>query len=166
MESRLSRSEWNRVLDESLAMILDAIRDTDIEEVEVESGDEFIRVRIAPELSGLDLVGVVDGSPAQADLAVEVLADRVGTFFRALEEREEPLTSEGDVVAAGDAIGYVDSLQVHHALAAPRAGRLLRFLVEDGEDVEYGELIAVIEPGDGAEPEPEETGGSPGAVRL
>ena len=51
MESRLSRSEWNRVLDENLAAILAAIRGTDIEEVEVESGDELIRVRIAPALS-------------------------------------------------------------------------------------------------------------------
>ena len=161
MESRLSRSEWNRVLDENLAAILAAIRGTDIEEVEVESGDELIRVRIAPELAGRELSGAVAEGP------VEVPADRVGTFFRALEEGEQPSTNEGDVVAAGDTIGYVDSLQVHHALKAPKAGKVLQFLVEDGEDVEYGELIATIEPDGGAvEEEAAGPGATPGAIRL
>ncbi len=145
MESRLSRAEWNRILDENLTVILEAIRGTDIEEVEVEFGDELIRVRLAPELSR-----AVDGAESGHSVevaagTVEVLSDRVGTFFRAKEDGEETLANEGDVVAAGDAIGYIDSLQVHHALAAPKSGRLMRFAVMDGEDVEYGELIAVIE---------------------
>ncbi len=166
MESRLSRSEWNRVLDENLAAILAAIRGTDIEEVEVESGDELIRVRIAPELAGRELSGAV-AVEAVAEGPVEVPADRVGTFFRALEEGEQPSINEGDVVAAGDAIGYVDSLQVHHALKAPKAGKVLQFLVEDGEDVEYGELIATIEPDGGAvEEEAAGPGATPGAIRL
>ena len=166
MESRLSRSEWNRVLDENLATILAAIRGTDIEEVEVESGDELIRVRIAPELARRELTGAVEVE-AEAGGPVEVPADRVGTFFRALEEGEQPLANEGDAVAAGDTIGYVDSLQVHHALKAPRAGTVLRFLVEDGEDVEYGELIATIEPGGGVvEEENVGPGAAPGAIRL
>ena len=166
MELRLSRSEWTRVLDENLATILAAIRGTDIEEVEVESGDELIRVRIAPELARRDPAGTV-GVVVEAAGPVGVPADRVGTFFRALEEGEQPLINEGDAVAAGDTIGYVDSLQVYHVLKAPKDGTVLRFLVEDGEDVEYGELIATIEPGGGAvEEEAAGPGAAPGAIRL
>jgi len=165
LESRLSRSEWNRVLDENLATILEAIRNTDIEEVEVESGDELIRVRVAPGMVAGDVAG--EPREAAAEGPAEVLADRVGTFLRALEEGEQPLVAEGDSVAAGDPIGYVDSLQVHHALAAPKAGRVVRFLVGDGEDVEYGEAIAAIEPADeAAGDEPAATGAAPGAIRL
>lgn len=145
MGAPLSRAEWNRALDEKLKVILEAIRDTDIEEIEVEFGGELIRVRVAPELArGGDGGGPVR-SAANPPGPVEVLSDRVGTFFRAKVEGEEPLMSEGDAVAAGDAVGYIDSLQVHHALPAPVSGRLTRFAVTDGEDVEYGELIAVIE---------------------
>ena len=147
MEARLSRAEWNRALDEKLTVILEAIRGTDIEEVEVEVGDELIRVRLALEL--LRAGGDNESLPSVevAGGPVDVSSDRVGTFFRAREEGEEPLTNEGDAVAAGDAIGYIDSLHVHHVLPAPRSGRLIRFVVDDGEDVEYGELIAVIEAG-------------------
>ena len=151
MEARISRAEWNRALDENLTVILDAIRGTDIEEVEVEFGDELIRVRVAPEMSrtgdGADPGASAEGAAGP----VEVQSDRVGTFFRAKEDGEEALANEGDVVAVGDAIGYIDSLQVHHALAAPKSGRLVRFAVTDGEDVEYGELIAVIEEDTGAD---------------
>ena len=147
MDSRLSRAEWNRALDEKLTVILDAMRGTDIEEVEVEFGDELIRVRLAPELSRVEEDPATGPAAAVADGPVEVLSDRVGTFLRAREENEEPLANEGDTIAAGDAIGYIDSLQVQHALRAPKTGRLVRFAVTDGEDVEYGELIAVIEVG-------------------
>ena len=51
------------------------------------------------------------------------------------------------------------------AITAP--GKMLQFLVEDGEDVEYGELIATIEPDGGAvEEEAAGPGATPGAIRL
>ena len=143
MSKALSRREWNRVLQENLTVILDAIRGTDIEEVEVEFGTELIRVRLAPELSPEHDEGAIDDNRV-ADGPIEITADRVGTFFRAGEEETEPLVSPGDRVEAEEPIGYIDSLQIRYELMALDSGRLASFVVSDGEDVEYGQLIAII----------------------
>lgn len=138
-----SRLGWNRALNENLTVILDAIRDTDIEEVEVEFGTELIRVRLVPELSSECGEASVDYNRV-ADGPIKIAADRVGTFFRAGEEETHPLVNPGDRVEAEDPIGYIDSLQIRYELLAVRAGRLISFVVADGEDVEYGQLIATI----------------------
>ena len=143
MSKALSRREWNRVLQENLTVILDAIRGTDIEEVEVEFGTELIRVRLAPELSPEHDEGAIDDNRV-ADGPIEITADRVGTFFRAGEEETEPLVSPGDRVEAEEPIGYIDSLQIRYELMALDSGRLASFVVSYGEDVEVGQLIAII----------------------
>jgi biotin carboxyl carrier protein len=126
-----------------LTVILDAIRGTDIEEVEVEFGTELIRVRLAPELSPEHGEAAINDNRV-ADGPIEITADRVGTFFRTGKEETEPLVSPGDLVEAEDPIGYIDSLQIRYELLALGSGRIVSFVVSDGEDVEYGQLIATI----------------------
>ena len=54
------------------------------------------------------------------------------------------MVSPGDRVEAEEPIGYIDSLQIRYELMALDSGRLASFVVSDGEDVEYGQLIAII----------------------
>ena len=143
MSKAVSRREWNRALHENLTVILDAIRGTDIEEVEVEFGTELIRVRLAPELSPEHGEAAINDNRV-ADGPIEITADRVGTFFRTGKEETEPLVSPGNLVEAEDPIGYIDSLQIRYELLALGSGRIVSFVVSDGEDVEYGQLIATI----------------------
>lgn len=143
MSKAVSRREWNRALHENLTVILDAIRGTDIEEIEVEFGTELIRVRLAPELSPEHGEAAINDNRV-ADGPIEITADRVGTFFRTGKEETEPLVSPGNLVEAEDPIGYIDSLQIRYELLALGSGRIVSFVVSDGEDVEYGQLIATI----------------------
>jgi len=71
----------------------------------------------------------------------EIRAERVG-IYRA---PQTPLT-RGAHVPRGGALGGVDSMRIVGALAAPEAGFVTQLEVEDGDPVEYGQLLLVLEP--------------------
>jgi acetyl-CoA carboxylase biotin carboxyl carrier protein len=62
------------------------------------------------------------------------------------EDEPEPVAGVGDSVEEGQTIGYIDVLGVSHEVFAPAAGVIERFLVMDGQPVEYGQPLARIVP--------------------
>ncbi len=49
------------------------------------------------------------------------------------------------MIAAGQVLLIVEAMKVMNQIRAPRAGRLVKILVEDGAPVEYGEVMMVLE---------------------
>jgi acetyl-CoA carboxylase biotin carboxyl carrier protein len=70
----------------------------------------------------------------------------VGPFHRSREPDGPALVEEGDRVEAGAPLGVIETLGMATEVEAPAAGLLERFLVEDGQPVEFGQVVAVIEP--------------------
>lgn len=148
MPPKSGTGDWRRLVEDDLPAILETIQGTDVEELEISTGDRSIRIRLGggveagPPLLEAD----PDSAPATPrPPTVTIAADRVGTFYRAAQGETVPLKSEADGVEAGEGIGFIDSLDVWHEIAAPRAGRLLQFLVPDRAEVEYGEELAILE---------------------
>ncbi len=56
------------------------------------------------------------------------------------------LGPQGDQVKKGSPLGYVEQLGTHFAVEASQAGEVARFKVQDGEPVEYGQLIVELAP--------------------
>ena len=128
---------------EDLKELLDLVEETGLEELEVADGERAIRIRVdrsaGPAPAEMEQAPVETPDPEPEPSAVVVRADRVGTFYRSAEGGDAPLKMEGDEAAAGEAIAFIDSLNVPHELAAPSGGRIVSFGVEDGTDVEYGQ---------------------------
>lgn len=74
-----------------------------------------------------------------------VLSPMVGTAYRANEPGGKPLCETGDKVRAGQALLIVEAMKTMNAIPAPRAGTVKQILVEDGQPVEFGEPLAVVE---------------------
>ncbi len=75
-----------------------------------------------------------------------VTSPMVGTAYRSPEPGAPPFVEVGTRVAAGQTILIIEAMKTMNQIPAPRAGTVIAILVEDGQPVEYGEPLAVIEP--------------------
>lgn len=75
-----------------------------------------------------------------------VTSPMVGTAYRSPEPGAPPFVEVGTKVAAGQTLLIIEAMKTMNQIPAPRAGVVLAILVEDGQPVEYGEPLAVIEP--------------------
>jgi acetyl-CoA carboxylase biotin carboxyl carrier protein len=69
----------------------------------------------------------------------------VGVFHRAAVVGMAPYVREGQPIKEGDVLGVIIAMQLQHEVTAARSGNLVRFLVEDGSAVEYGQPMLEID---------------------
>jgi acetyl-CoA carboxylase biotin carboxyl carrier protein len=74
-----------------------------------------------------------------------VTAPTVGVFYRAPEPGAPPFVTEGDVVSAGQQVAIVEAMKLMIPVEADRAGRVVEVLAADGDPVEFGQPLVVIE---------------------
>ncbi len=74
-----------------------------------------------------------------------VTSPMVGTAFRAPEPGAPPFVEIGAKVTAGQTLLIIEAMKTMNQIPSPRAGTVIAILVEDGQPVEYGEPLAVIE---------------------
>ncbi len=76
----------------------------------------------------------------------EVVAPMVGTFYRAPSPDQPPFVEIGSVVAAGQPLCLIEVMKLFTTINAEFAGRIVQIGAENGELVEYGRTLFVIEP--------------------
>ncbi|WP_051021578.1 acetyl-CoA carboxylase biotin carboxyl carrier protein [Nocardia araoensis] len=87
---------------------------------------------------------VSDENRSDAD-TFTLTAETVGVFYRAPEPGAAPFVAEGDPVRAGQQVGIVEAMKLMIPVTATREGRVAEFLVENGEAVEHGAPLLVLE---------------------
>jgi acetyl-CoA carboxylase biotin carboxyl carrier protein len=135
---------------DQLAKLLDS---NDLSEIEVQNGDQ--RVRVAR--GGTVVAAPVVAAPvAAAVAAVASAADAkrhpgavnspmVGTAYRSPEPGAKPFVEEGTDVVAGQTLLIVEAMKTMNAIPAPRAGKVTKIFIEDGQPVEFGEPLMILE---------------------
>lgn len=87
-------------------------------------------------------------APAAEDLAASpntLTSPMVGTAYLAPEPGARPFIEVGAKVAEGQTVLIVEAMKTMNQIPAPRAGTVMRIMVEDGHPVEYGEPLMIIE---------------------
>jgi acetyl-CoA carboxylase biotin carboxyl carrier protein len=74
-----------------------------------------------------------------------VTSPMVGTAYRGPEPGARPYVEIGSVVRTGDTLLIVEAMKTMNQIPAPRAGRVIQILSEDGQPVEFGEPLMIIE---------------------
>lgn len=74
-----------------------------------------------------------------------VLSTLVGTFKTRTAADAQPAAVVGGTVAAGQVLGWIESMRLSYEVHAPSAGSVAEILVEDGHPVEYGQPLIVLE---------------------
>jgi acetyl-CoA carboxylase biotin carboxyl carrier protein len=127
--------ELNRMLEE-----------TGLSEIEVQRGDLKIRVTRNGGKAGAaasDAAAAASDDPAKHPGVVT--SPMVGTAYRAPEPGAKPFIEEGNVVRAGQTLLVVEAMKTMNAIPAPRVGRVTRILFEDGQPVEFGQPLVILE---------------------
>ncbi len=146
------------VNEELVRKLADLLQETGLNEIEYEVNDHRIRVAKGPDVVGLAAPAAAPAVPcapaapvataASAPDAVPagaVTAPMVGTVYVASEPGAAPFVKVGDAVTEGQTLLIIEAMKVMNPLAAPRAGTVTQVLVSDGQPVEYGEPLLVIE---------------------
>lgn len=137
------------------------LRETDLTEIEIENDD--LRVRVSRAAPAAQRVVQVEASaqrktetprPAEgsgkpegdaARLAGAVPSPMVGTVYRSSEPGSRPFVDVGDTVQKGQTILIIEAMKHMNEVPAPHAGTVTSILVEDGQPVEFGEPLMIIE---------------------
>ena len=138
-----------------LALLLD---ETNLTEIEIERAG--LRVRVARNISiaasvpaAVAHVAPVAGAPAApaaaaADMAKHpgvVPSPMVGTAYWSPEPGAKPFIEVGSKVSAGQTLLIIEAMKTMNQIPSPRAGTVTQILVEDGQPVEFGEPLVIIE---------------------
>jgi len=136
-----------------LAKLLD---ETGLTEIEFERDGVSIRVaRHSGESAGRAravetavVPPAVASAPASIDPAQHpgvVASPMVGTAYLAPAPGSRPFVEVGATVKAGDPVMIIEAMKTMNQIPAPRSGTVIQILVEDGQPVEYGEPLMIIE---------------------
>ena len=80
-----------------------------------------------------------------ADHPGAVTSPMVGTVYMQLEPGAEPFVKVGSAVGEGDTVLIVEAMKTMNHIPAPKSGTVKRILVADGDPVEYGAPLLIIE---------------------
>ncbi|WGR92287.1 acetyl-CoA carboxylase biotin carboxyl carrier protein [Bradyrhizobium sp. ISRA443] len=134
------------------------LAETNLTEIEIERAG--LRVRVARNVS---IAASVPSIPVQAavpapvavpaaatanDLAKHpgvVPSPMVGTAYWAPEPGAKPFVEVGTKVSAGQTLLIIEAMKTMNQIPSPRAGTVTQILVEDGQPVEFGEPLVIIE---------------------
>jgi acetyl-CoA carboxylase biotin carboxyl carrier protein len=78
--------------------------------------------------------------------AKEIESPFVGTFYRSPSPSADPYVREGQVVKKGDALCIIEAMKLMNEIEAEVDGRIVKVLVENGQPVEFGEPLFLVEP--------------------
>lgn len=135
-----------------LAKLLD---ETGLTEIEFERNGQ--RVRVARQAQAT-MVAVparpasVEATPLPSGGAIDptkhpgvVTSPMVGTAYRSPEPGARPYVEVGTRVRAGDPLLIVEAMKTMNQIPAPHPGTVIQILIEDGQPVEFGEPLLIIE---------------------
>ena len=146
-------SKDDSVLIRELALLLD---ETSLTEIEIERAG--LRVRVArnisiaasmpPSLQAAVAASAPAAPAAVADVAKHpgvVPSPMVGTAYWASEPGAKPFIDVGSKVTVGQTLLIIEAMKTMNQIPSPRAGTVTQILVEDGQPVEFGEPLVIIE---------------------
>jgi acetyl-CoA carboxylase biotin carboxyl carrier protein len=142
----------DRELIQELTKLLD---ETGLTEIEIEQDGKRVRVARAATAAAPAAVRVevapqapVEATAVPLDLSKHpgvVISPMVGTAYGAPEPGAKPFIDIGSKVKAGDTLLIIEAMKTMNQIPAPRAGTVIQILFEDGQPVEFGEPLVIIE---------------------
>ena len=152
----MTKPKVDTALIETLAELLQR---TGLTEIELAEGDSRIRVVQAPRPVLAPVAALPSATPAAAPAVIDqagpqtapedhpgaVRAPMVGTVYLTPEQGAQPFVTLGTEVREGQTLLIIEAMKVMNPIRASRSGRIAKLLVANGDPVEYGELLLIIE---------------------
>lgn len=136
-----------------LLEIISLMKGTDIEEIEFSPE----RIRVKRFQRGVQLEEGAISTPQVKETTNQIQKERtnnlysvnspfVGTFYRAPSPGAPPFVEIGDIVQKGKTLCIVEAMKLMNEIEAEVSGKVVQILKKDGDSVEFGEPLFLIEP--------------------
>ena len=140
------------------------IAENELTEISLEDGEQAISIRkecktvavaqtpvaaapVAP--APMPAVNVTPATkeekPAVATKGTAITSPMVGAFYAAPAPGAKPFVKVGDVVSAGQVVCIVEAMKLMNEIESEVSGKITQILVEDGQSVEYGQVLMYVE---------------------
>jgi acetyl-CoA carboxylase biotin carboxyl carrier protein len=148
-----------------LKTLIDLVSDSNVSELEITEAEG--KVRIVKAVVHAQVANVVPAQPAMAmaaapaalaPAAVEaapaeplpdtnhrVTSPMVGTFYRSASPGAKAFVEVGDTVKEGETICIIEAMKILNEIEADKSGTVKEILCENGQAVEYGQPLLIIE---------------------
>ena len=136
--------------------LIGLIENKDVTEIEYSKGDEKIRIVRAVEITKKagkiqqerpdEMPGALHPDAGEGNAFISVNSPFVGTFYCAPSPSEKPFVEIGTKVKKGQTIGIVEAMKLMNAIEADADGAIKQILKKDGDPVEFGEPLFIIDP--------------------
>jgi acetyl-CoA carboxylase biotin carboxyl carrier protein len=150
-----------------LKTLIDLVSESNISELEITEADGKVRIvkadarptvmmTAAPAMAAMQATQVAGApmagtaaAPTVAAAPVEtghvVKSPMVGTFYRASSPGAKPMAEVGQAVKEGEAICIIEAMKIMNEIEADKSGTVTKVLVENGQAVEFGQPLFIIE---------------------
>ena len=140
---------------EAIRKLAELMTETGLSEIELAEGDRRVRVsRTVTAAASPIHFAAPAGAPAAAAPAAAaspaahpgaVISPMVGTAYLQAEPGAPPFVSVGSPVKIGDTLLIIEAMKVMNPIKASKGGTVTQILVSDGQPVEYGEPMMIVE---------------------
>ena len=146
-----------------LKKLIDLVEESGIAEIEVTEGEDKVRVTrtyaapaatyaapapayAAPAAAApVAAVATAEAAAPVVSAANALKSPMVGTFYRSASPTSAAFVEEGQTVKVGDTLCIIEAMKLMNEIEADRAGVVKKILITDGQPVEYGEPLFIIE---------------------
>jgi len=145
--------------------LIELLEESGIAEIEIKEGEEAVRIsrmptgQIVPQyFSAPPMAAPAIAAPAPAAAADAptaharrkedpniVPAPMVGTFYAAASPTAKPFVSLGDEVKEGQVLCIIEAMKMMNQIESDRSGRVTAIMAKNGDPVEFGQPLFVIE---------------------
>ncbi len=152
-----------------LKTLIDLVSESNISELEITEAEGKVRivkagasavavpaVMAAPLSAAAPAAAAATAAPAPAGAAPEpapaaepaghaVKSPMVGTFYRAASPGAKPFAEVGQQIKEGEAICIIEAMKIMNEIEADKTGTITQILCENGQAVEFGQPLFIIE---------------------
>jgi acetyl-CoA carboxylase biotin carboxyl carrier protein len=141
---------------EEIRHLIEFLQETDITELEIEREGAKIRIKREKIMPSSELPVSVKHSetekvpvkeePEEDQTLVTITSPIVGVFYRAPSPESPPFVEIGSPVRKGQVLCIVEAMKLMNEIESDRDGIISKILIENGQPVEYGEPLFLVEP--------------------
>jgi acetyl-CoA carboxylase biotin carboxyl carrier protein len=140
--------------------LIELLEESGIAEIEIKEGEEAIRISrhssgVPAQYAPAPAAAIHEIPPAAAPPGAapqipdgpegnKIVSPMVGTYYAASSPNAEPFVKVGDEVNVGDTLCIIEAMKMMNQIESDVAGRISAIQVENGDPVEFGEVLFIV----------------------